>query len=194
MKVLQTVGVVVTSFGLAVGMTGFASATSGMIENTGYRSHNNIKSSTKQKTMVKNTNNVGVGNSNAQKAESGHAMVKNTTNGGNATTGAAWNENSTSVSGTISNSSASAAPAPAAPTHTEGSIMNTGAKSHNNVNVSQSSSSYVKNTNNVEVVNHSMQKAESGNATIMNTTNGGSATTGEASNRNETTVSLNVSN
>ena len=196
MKIRKTIGSVVASLGLAVGMSGLAGATSGgMIDGTGYRSHNTIRSTVKQTTTVKNKNNVGVGNLNLQYASSGNATVQNATNGGDATTGDASNSSTTSVTGTVSNSGGGSAALPAAaPESTDATIQNTGAHSYNSVSSYQSSKTTVKNTNNVGVINVTAQGAVTGDATVQNVTNGGSATTGSASNTSSTTVDLSVSN
>jgi hypothetical protein len=173
--------------------TGLAAAQSGSIDTTGPNSHNTVTVKSENKFRQTNNNHVSAHVSNDQHAYSGDAKVRNNTNAGDATTGSASNDNSTSLSASVSNSTpdiggfmggggASA------------SMSTTGPNSTNRINVSSENNVSITNNNKVYVSNTSDQHASSGDATVQNNTNGGSATTGDASNTNSTTIDLSVSN
>jgi hypothetical protein len=75
-----------------------------------------------------------------------------------------------------------------------GSISNTGYNSDNTVSSRVRNSVDVENNNNICVSNDNEQTASSGDARVSENTTGGSATSGDASNTNSTTVSFNVTN
>lgn len=73
------------------------------INTTGPGSYNAIRSDSSNSYTSTNTNNVGVGNTTSQSAQSGNAIVSGNTIGGNATSGAAVNNASTATDVTIHN-------------------------------------------------------------------------------------------
>ena len=146
---------------------------------------------------VENENNVKLTNNNTQNAESGKAKVEGDKDkcggghGGNhwynrcegngeggvlgdATTGAASNENTTGLSVDIDNGSLCECLELGGDGHKKGSIK-------------------IDNDNNVVITNNNTQTATSGDATVEGG-NGGSATTGDASNANTTTIGVTISN
>jgi len=148
---------------------------------------------------VENENTVTVTNDNTQNAQSGEAKVKGDKdkdkcgggrhgnnwgnwcegNGeggvlGDATTGAASNENTTGLSVDIDNGSLCECLELGGDGHKKGSIK-------------------IDNDNNVVITNNNTQTATSGDATVEGG-NGGSATTGDASNANTTTIGVTISN
>lgn len=196
MKIKRTLGAAVMSLSLVVGLSGFAGATAGTISNTGPDSYNKVKSESTHKVKVKNNNNLNVNNSNSQTAYTGDAKVKHNTTGGDATTGDAMNTNSLSVSATVNNAASSSAwsAGSGGGGGNTGSINQTGPDSTNKVTFKETTKVKVENNNNINVSNNSSQTATSGDARVSDNTTGGSATTGDASNTNTTTVNLNVSN
>ena len=70
----------------------------------------------------------------------------------------------------------------------------TGPDSTNIVKVITKSSVKVTNNNDLKVTNNNTQHASSGDASVYDNTTGGSATTGNASNTNSTTMSFKVTN
>ena len=148
---------------------------------------------------VENENKVKVENKNNQTATSGEAVVtgdddKDKCGGGrgenhwgnrcegngeggvlgDATTGAASNENTTGLSVDIDNGSLCECLELGGDGHKKGSIK-------------------IDNDNNVVITNNNTQTATSGDATVEGG-NGGSATTGDASNANTTTIGVTISN
>jgi hypothetical protein len=173
--------------------TGLAAAQAGSIDTTGPNSHNTVHVRSTNKFNQTNNNHVKAQVSNDQHAYSGDAKVKNNTNAGDATTGSASNDNSTSLSASVSNSSPDLGGFMGGG-EASADMSNTGPNSTNRINVTSDNSVRITNNNNVSVSNTSTQHASSGDATVQNNTNGGSATTGDASNTNSTTIDLSVSN
>lgn len=198
MKIQKTVGAGVLSLGLIVGMAGFAGAMpgSGSIDTTGPRSNNQIRNRTTHRVDLRNDNDLKVVNTNHQDAWSGDATVKNATNAGSALSGNAMNSNTFSANVRVDNTASTAAAL--APMESgdssDASISDTGPRSNNEISNSVYTNVDVDNDNDLDVYNHSTQVATSGNATVKNTTNGGDATSGDASNTNSTSVTFSVSN
>jgi len=170
----------------------------GEISNTGPDSHNAVLASSTARTDVRNTNTLGVHNSNNQSAASGTSTVRGNTSGGDATSGGAGNNNGTNVGGSVSNSGPVATgPAGGTPGGVGGggaSISNTGPNSSNTISFSSHNSTTITNTNTLNFTNTSNQSAHSGNATVSGNTSGGDATTGDAGNWNATSISATVEN
>ncbi|HEU5004861.1 MAG TPA: hypothetical protein VFT49_02115 [Candidatus Saccharimonadales bacterium] len=177
--------------------TGVAAAQS-TISTTGPNSWNWVHSSNRNHVSVDNDNHVSVHNNNHQAAYTGTAVVSNSTNAGDATTGDASNDNTFDATVNVDNSGSGAWVAGMSTVgsggDSGGSIDTTGPNSHNAIDTQNSNSVRVDNDNNVYVHNDNTQCATSGDATVTNTTNGGSATTGNASNTNSSTFDLSVSN
>ena len=196
MKAKKTLGSAVASLGLVVGFAALAGATPDTtISNTGPDSYNKVKNSSSQSLKVKNTNNIGVDNSNNQTAASGKAEVVHNTTGGGATSGATANSNSLGASVTVTNAAMDIAdPTAGSLSGANSTIDTTGPDSKNKIENTSTSHVKVTNTNNLSVNNVSSQVATSGEATVAGNTTGCSATSGNVSNSNATTVSFNVSN
>jgi hypothetical protein len=173
--------------------TGLAAAQSGSIDTTGPNSHNTVTVRSSNKFRQTNNNRVSAHVSNDQHAYSGDAKVKNNTNAGDATSGTASNDNSTSISASVSNSSPDLSGVMSGG-EASADMSTTGPNSYNKINVTSDNSVRITNNNNVRVSTTNDQHASSGDATVQNNTNGGSATTGDASNTNSTTIDLSVSN
>lgn len=143
---------------------------------------------------VMNGNTVGVSNGNVQSATTGKAKVANNTKtkhmnegnvvaGGDAVSGNATNNNTTTMGVQVTNGPTDSCGCGCA-TLVGDSVMPVSSK-----NVTK-----ITNLNTVSVGNSSIQNATSGNATVWGNTNGGSATTGNALNNNTSTISVVVSN
>lgn len=198
MKIQKTIGAGVLSLGLLVGLSGFdAGATSRSIGHTGAHSYNKIKTEIKNKVRVHNDNDINVKNNNYQEAYTGDATVKYNTTGGDAYTGDATNENSLNLSATVNNSGS--ADAWAGTLHNGGgggsaSIDHTGYYSDNVITHEVSTKIDVHNDNDIKVTNNNEQTAVSGDAIVKGNTTGGDAVSGDATNTNSTSVTLNITN
>lgn len=73
------------------------------IDHTGPDSYNKVENDSRMTVRVENNNNLRVTNTNNQTARSGDATVYDNTEGGDATTGDARNDNSTTVNFNVSN-------------------------------------------------------------------------------------------
>lgn len=191
-KIRSTVTTGVASLGLVLGMTGFAGATSGTIENTGRNSDNTVKNKTEWKSEVKNDNTLEVENNNDETARSGKARSHDNRGGGDAMTGSASNANTVRTSMDVDNSGSGNVSMPAATA--TGTIKDTGRNSDNRVENEVKNSSKVENDNELTVKNNNTQTATSGKATVHDNRGGGSATTGDVSNSNSTTTTISVKN
>jgi len=177
--------------------TGFAAAQTGQITGpTGPQSNNNVHVSSRNSARIDNDNHLSVSNSNRQDAHTGSASVRDNTTGGDASSGAASNDNSASTSVSVDNGSGAAAwsnffnggdPS--------GSISGpTGPQSNNTVSVNSTNTLNVSNDNDIRVTNNNDQHASSGNANVSDNTTGGSASSGDASNSSNTSTTISVSN
>jgi hypothetical protein len=197
MKIQEKIGAGVLSLGLVVGLSGFAGATTGTIDTTGPDSRNTIRSDTSYRVDVDNNNDLKVHNDNDQKAWTGEAEVEDNTTGGDAETGAAWNDNAFDAEVMVDNS-ASVAGAMSGVGGGSGdvdaTIENTGPDSRNEVRTESRTNIDVENNNNLYVHNDNNQYASSGDASVEHNTTGGNATTGDATNTNSTSVRFEVTN
>lgn len=196
MKIRQIVGTAAISLGLMMGLTGgVVGAQTASIETTGPDSYNKIKQIWERKVRVKNDNNVHVSNHNHQYASSGDAKVEHNTTGGDATSGDSMNENTFELDASISNTGASATGSGGAGAGSwDAKIKETGPDSYNKIVMKNSSSTYVRNYNDVCVSNYNSQTAKSGDAKVEDNTTGGDATSGDAINTNSTSVNVNIRN
>lgn len=198
MQIKKIVGASVASLGMVVGIAGFAGAQSGMgsIDTTGYHSHNVVSQYTSHRVDVDNDNDLSAYNNNHQAATTGDAGAYHNTTAGGTSSGSASNANALNASATVDNSASSTAAAtmPTSSSSNSGSISTTGARSYNSVTSVDVSHVDVDNDNDLHVINNNNQWASSGDATVAQNTTGGSATTGNASNANTTTISFKVSN
>jgi hypothetical protein len=183
-----------TVLGLSLA-TGVAVAdNSGTIDTTGPDSTNSVTATTTNRVSVHNDNDLNVRNDNDQRASSGDATVRHNTTGGDATSGDASNDNSTSVDATVDNSGAWSALGGSGSMNASGDISNTGPDSSNYVTSTQTNTVHVSNDNDVRVNNDNDQHAYSGDAKVSDNTTGGSATSGSASNTNSSSFTFSISN
>jgi hypothetical protein len=197
MKIQKKLGAAVLSLGLVVGLSGFAGAATGTIDTTGPDSTNTIRSDSRYRVDVDNDNNLRVHNDNDQRAWTGDAEVRDNTDGGDAESGSATNENAFDAEVSVDNSASGVAAVEAAGVgggDNEASIENTGPDSVNRVVFDTRTNIDINNDNNLYVSNDNNQTASSGDATVRHNTEGGSATTGDASNTNTTSVRFDVTN
>jgi hypothetical protein len=115
--------------------------------------------------------------------------VRDNTTGGDATSGMAGNDNSTSTDITVDNTGSTGGLGAAA---SSDDLSTAGPDSP--ITVHWSNSTTVTNNNSVSVSNTSTQNAYSGDASVSHNTTGGNATSGDASNTNSTTTTISVSN
>jgi hypothetical protein len=182
-----------TVLGLSLSVGVVAADNSGTIDGTGVDSSNTIHSTTKNRVDVNNDNDLNVRNDNDQRATSGDAKVSYNNAGGDATSGDASNANSTSVDATVDNSGAWGGMGGGS-MNADASISNTGVKSDNSVYVSVDNRVTVRNDNDIRVNNDNDQHATSGDATVSYNNEGGSATSGSASNTNSSSFTFSVTN
>ena len=197
MKIRKVAGAAVTSVGLVIGMSALAGATTGTLDVSGNHSGANLNSSTNHQTWLNNNNNAGVANLNGQGAASGAATVNGNKSQGGASTGSASNAASTSTSLSVSNSGSTAAALASSagtPVASSANIDVSGNNSNANVNYSTNHQTTVNNTNNVGVINGSIQSATSGDAKVTGNKSLGSASTGAVSNSNTTSTTVSISN
>lgn len=194
--ILKRLGVTTAVMGLAVTPVGLVSANAD-IDTTGPDSTNKIELRSEAKHRVTNNNNLSATNNNPQYARSGDADVKHNTEGGDAESGSAMNDSSLSVSAEIDNSSASenaSCGCGDSMTDIDASITKTGPDSYNKIEVKHKSDVRVTNNNNISITNNNSQTAKSGDAKVYGNTEGGGATSGDASNTSSTTIDLMVTN
>jgi hypothetical protein len=198
MKMHKKFGAAVLSLGLVVGLSGFAGATTGTIDTTGPDSNNTINSDTRYDLDVDNDNDLRVDNDNDQRAWTGDAEAEDNTEAGDAASGNAMNENALEAEVTVDNSASVGAAGElgggAGSDENQASIENTGPDSNNEVNFDSRTNIDINNDNDLRVNNDNNQTASSGDATVEHNTTGGSATTGDATNTNTTTIRFNVTN
>jgi hypothetical protein len=187
MKQLITVKVasaVIAAMGLTVGAVGVVGAATGTIGTTGDDSENHV-------TATSDTNHsvyADVENNNEQDATTGHATIEgNDDTAGSAGTGAAENGNTQEVTGGVEFGDAEGEESAVG----GASAAITGPTGDDSSNSAVAHSDYETRTR-VDIENNSSQSATSGNATVSGNENGGSATTGAASNESTQTVGFNV--
>lgn len=192
-KILRLAAMTVMAFSLT---TGVAAASTGSINTTGQDSYNKVEVENRRVARVRNNNKVGVGNVNLQLASSGDAKVKKNTTAGGAKSGDVVNESATSTTVRLNNSGSSAAALGSSSMggSNSGSIKMTGQGSYNKVEFENKSYTSVKNNNTVGVVNLSVQAAASGDASVVKNTTGGSATSGDVTNVNTTSTTVEITN
>lgn len=199
MKTKKTIGAAVLSLSLLVGLSGFAGAVDGSIENTGPRSYNTVKSEVERKIRVWNDNDLRLDNDNYQRAYTGDARTTGNTTGGDARSGNASNANALNVTATVDNSAsaddwADVVGGAGGGGESSGTIEQTGPRSTNKITIEDTTDVRINNDNNIRVYNDNNQRASSGDARVSGNTTGGDATTGNATNANTTTVNLTVRN
>jgi hypothetical protein len=195
MKVTRGFGAAVASAGLVFGLSGVAGATSGTIGTTGPFSNNQISSNEINTGLYTSNNSLPIHSANAQSAHTGSANVAFNNTGGSAMTGAANNSNSTNVVATVSNGGAGGMLGGTWGVNQDSAtITTTGPSSNNQVFLNRTNTMTVTNNNSVPITTVNTQTALSGSANVSGNTFGGSAITGNASNTNTQTISVNVTN
>lgn len=191
-KIVRLVALSVMALSLT---TGVAAAHSGSIDTTGPDSYNKIEFESRRRTRVENNNEVGVGNVNLQLARTGDARVSHNTEGGDARSGDATNDNWTHTAVSVDNSGSSAAAfsGNGGGNH-DASIYKTGPDSYNKIEFEEKSRTSVSNNNQVGVMNLNVQAASSGDAKVYDNTEGGDARSGDATNVNTTTTTVDITN
>ena len=190
-KLLRLVAAVTVSLGFVSG----AAAAASSINDTGPDSYNKVKNLSTNSLSIDNDNDVTASNSNHQKAYTGDALVQHNTTGGSATSGDANNDNSFSASVSIDNSGFCGCLGNfGSGADMGGSIDLTGPDSTNVIENKVNNNVRVNNDNDVRVTNTNDQHASSGDATVYGNTTGGDATSGNASNSNDTSLVLSISN
>jgi len=185
-----------TVLGLSL-TTGIVAADTGNITNTGPGSDNKVTTKVTDNSSLKNRNDIDLSNHNSQHAYTGDAKVKYNTTGGDATSGAAMNDNSVSADVTVDNSASSAGGSgflASAAANGGGTIDTTGPGSNNQIKTTVTDNSSVSNHNDIDVHNSNHQTASSGDASVTGNTTGGSATSGDATNTNSATFTFSVTN
>jgi hypothetical protein len=192
-RILRYSSIALATLGLGLGV---AAADSAQIDTTGPHSNNQATFNTNRTATLNNNNRIDVDNNNHQRASSGRVNVTGNTRAGDASSGNASNRNSTNTNVAVSNDSHSAGLGSGFFTggNNDASINLTGPNSNNQVRFTDNRTLRVTNTNKVDVDNHNYQDAYSGSATVSGNTIGGSATSGSASNTNNTSTSVNVRN
>jgi hypothetical protein len=197
MKIQKKLGAAVLSLGLVVGLSGFAGATTGTIDTTGPDSTNTIRSDSSYRADVDNDNHLSVRNDNNQDAWTGDARAVDNTTAGDATSGDAMNDNAFEAAVSVDNSASGVAALEGAGVgggDNEATIGTTGPDSVNRVTFDSTTRVDIDNDNDLYISNDNDQNASSGDATVRHNTTGGSATTGDATNTNTTTVRFDVTN
>lgn len=190
-RVLRYASIGLASLGIGLGV---AAADSAEIGTTGPDSTNKIEIDKESRADVDNNNSVDVNNNNTQNASSGNARVTRNTTGGDAESGAAENDNSTETEVRINNSGSGNWSALFNHDSVDATIDTTGTDSYNKIEVDYTSKLYLNNNNSVGVNNNNAQNASSGNAKVYRNTSGGSATSGDATNTNNTSTSVHITN
>lgn len=191
-KLRQLSYIGVSLFSSSIIAVGSASASS--ISTTGPWSYNKIHSSNVVNKYLTNNNNVSLSNSSHQYAHTGDAKVKYNTYGGGAWTGDAHNGNNTDANVVIANNSGGGGGGSWGGSPSNDSIHNTGPGSYNVIENCDTNNSTTTNNNNVSVSNSNWQKAKTGDAKVVGNTYGGSASTGDASNYNDTDAYVAITN
>lgn len=190
-KLLQVAAVVVLGAGLAGGA---ASAATGVIDGTGPDSAAVVSSDSNATHEVNNDVKAEFTNNNPQTALSGDATADDSNTAGDATSGVAGNDSTTAADLTVSHGANGAAGLNVDDEEeNSGTISNTGPNSDSTVTSTSNTEVTVNNTTDLTVTNNNAQHAVSGVAVVSGNTEGGSATSGNATNTSNTSFTLNVS-
>jgi hypothetical protein len=202
--VLRYASIGLATLGLGLGV---AAADGGSISTTGPHSENSIETEHNNEANINNHNTATVTNKNHQRATSGEAEVEHNTIGGDARSGNASNHNATDTRVSINNvgpgfgnffgggcTSSCGSSCTGSCGGGGGSIHLTGPNSENEIETTIKNKLTVTNNNTVTVTNDNTQHARSGEASVEGNTRGGSAVSGSASNTNNTSTSVSISN
>jgi len=166
---VKAASAVIAAIGLAAGTVGVVGASTGVIGQTGDDSANYVSTT----SATEHTVDANVENNNEQRSVSGDATVEEGDDAaGTAATGAAGNTAGQTVTGSIEASATADAATANSGSITAGSDSTNEVQSHTDYNTSTS----------VNIANNNTQNARSGNAVVTGNENGGSATTGAATN------------
>ncbi len=180
---------------LAISLTtGLAAAATGTIDTTGPESYNAINHENEVDTDVEVSNDTNVDGEINQEAASGDAKVAKNTNAGDAESGDAENEADAEVVVENDNSDAAGCGCAWDVADNDASIDTTGPHSTNEVNFANKYNYELDIENNTDVNANVNQSAYSGDAGVYKNTNGGSATTGSASNKSSLKIHVNNQN
>jgi len=177
-----------------VSMAGFAAASTVTFDTTGPDSHQSVHLNNSNRLNVDNDNSLRVTNSNRQEAETGNVRAHENTSVGGLSSGAASNDNSTATTLSVDNSGSGLGSFDFTPANDTVSMSLTGPDSRNNVTIDNRNSVRVDNDNHITVSNCNNQSAESGNVSASDNTTVGDMSSGDASNTNSTTTSVDLSN
>lgn len=183
---------------VVVAPAGVQAATSVTVSSTGPGSVVKVKvpsAKGSSKLKVTNNNTLSVSQATVQTAATGKAKVKKYTTAGNAATGNAENQSDVLADVLIENTPP-ASDCGCGNGDVTVSVDDTGPDSKVVVIAGGNGGNGTKITNNniVSVTNTTSQTAVSGNASVVKNTNGGSATTGDASNTSTTDLTFTISN
>lgn len=194
-KQLIRLGAASTVAGLILGAAAVAGASSASIGTTGPNSHNEVEWQNRLELRLNNHNDLHLTNNNPQTARTGSAEVEHNTIGGDATSGDASNESSLEANVSINNSNGGFGELFENGMGNDTANINlTGPNSHNEVEFHNQANVNVTNDNHVNVTNNNTQNATSGSAEVSGNTEGGSATSGNASNTSYSSFSVDITN
>ena len=195
-KLTRIIATSAATLTLAGGLAGAAGASSGSITKSGPDSHNEIKDTNSLNMDVNNDNDVNVRNTNPQTSSTGDAKVKHNTTGGDATSGDAANNSSTTATLTVNNSGGDGGMGGWnwGGSGNTATLDQTGPESTNKVTFKNEVDINVRNDNDLKVTNNNSQHASSGDASVSGNTTGGNATSGSASNNNSTSTNVSYVN
>jgi hypothetical protein len=192
-KLVRISATAASSLALVAGFSGIAGAAS--INDSGRGSDNTIKHIRVVKTDVDNNTNVRLSNWNHQDADSGDANVHNNDDVNNVRTGNATNHNSTNVRMNVTNTTnAPSGGGGGGSDLSNASITDSGRNSSNEIKSVNVVRTDVDNDTCVSVYNSNHQDADSGDANVRNNDDVGNVTTGDASNTNSSSFTMNVTN
>lgn len=192
-KILHGFAAMVLVLGLGAGVV---AAQSGDIDTTGPDSTNKIEFENEHETDLENKTEFELDVENDQEAKSGEAKTMKNTEAGDAETGDAENMFSLAVSGEVDNrnSNSAALEACGCDSDSDASIERTGPDSYNKVEFDNKYEVKVENETELKFDIDNKQEAKSGDATVYRNTEGGDATTGNASNSSSIEIDFVVRN
>lgn len=192
-KIIKTSAISLASVLMSVGLVG---AQSGSIDTTGPDSDNHIAYENSMDVDVSNDTDVDADVDIDQDADSGNAKVWHNTEGGSAESGSASNDSSVDADLEIDNSESSDISGLVGGGSGNGtaSIDKTGPDSNNTVTFANEVAIDIDNDVDVDLDVDVDQDADSGDAWVSDNTEGGDATSGDASNTSSTSFSLVVRN
>ncbi len=191
-RLLRATAMAVTSVGLVAGFSGIAGASAGTatITTTGPHSLNRVHLTNNTNTNFSDNTHLNIGAETEQNAESGKAVVAGNTNGGSASTGDARNVSSTTGNITVNHTMPTGLLGGAGASTASATISDTGPFSSNEAKITNNTETNIDMETSLCLTTSTDQHASTGKAVVAGNTNGGSASTGDAT--NTSTTSLNV--